>query len=53
MSERLIRQPGLTKHGKVKKLTPEQASNKRKRIWVMIAKKEIPKVCGSTFGFTS
>ena len=44
MLERLIRQPGITKHGKPKKLTPEQIANKRRRIWVMIAKKEIPKV---------
>ena len=31
--------------GKGKKLTPEQAEAKRRRIWVTIAKKEIPKVC--------
>lgn len=29
--------------GKGKKLTPEQADNKRRRLWVSIAKKEIPK----------
>ena len=30
--------------GRGKKLTPEQADVKRKRLWVSIAKKEIPKV---------
>lgn len=30
--------------GKGKKLTPEQAEVKRRRLWVTIAKKEIPKV---------
>ncbi|KAK3093780.1 hypothetical protein FSP39_020132, partial [Pinctada imbricata] len=29
--------------GRMKKLTPEQADVKRKRIWITIAKKEIPK----------
>ena len=29
--------------GKVKKLTPEQAAIKRKKIWANICKKEIPK----------
>ncbi|ELU04541.1 hypothetical protein CAPTEDRAFT_220290 [Capitella teleta] len=43
MSERIIRPAGLSKHGKGKKLTPEQACNRRRRLWVMIAKKEIPK----------
>lgn len=38
---------------KEKKLTPEQAEAKRRRIWVNIAKKEIPKVCFApkTFSF--
>lgn len=30
--------------GKGKRLTPEQADVKRKRLWISIAKKEIPKV---------
>ncbi|KAH3851928.1 hypothetical protein DPMN_094415 [Dreissena polymorpha] len=30
--------------GKGKKLTPEQAEARRRRLWVSIAKKEIPKV---------
>ena len=31
------------KTGKLKKLTPEQIAAKRRKIWTMIAKKEIPK----------
>ena len=38
------RQHLLGKGGKHRKLTPEQADAKRKRIWINIAKKEIPKV---------
>jgi len=29
---------------KVKKLTPEQLASRRRRLWMMIAKKEIPRV---------
>ncbi|XP_060081949.1 chromatin-remodeling ATPase INO80-like [Ylistrum balloti] len=32
-----------SKSAKVKKLTPEQADAKRRRLWISIAKKEIPK----------
>ena len=38
------RQQMVAKAGKVKKLTPEQADAKRRRLWISIAKKEIPKV---------
>jgi hypothetical protein len=35
---------GKTPKVKVKKLTPEQLAARRRRLWVMIAKKEIPRV---------
>ncbi|XP_071081185.1 chromatin-remodeling ATPase INO80-like [Haliotis cracherodii] len=42
--EMLMHQSRMAKRsGKQKKLTPEQADIKRKRIWIAIAKKEIPK----------
>ncbi|KAL5008979.1 hypothetical protein ScPMuIL_014560 [Solemya velum] len=37
------RQQMAAKAGKHKKLTPEQADAKRRRLWISIAKKEIPK----------
>lgn len=38
------RRQASSKSAKVKKLTPEQADAKRRRLWISIAKKEIPKV---------
>lgn len=40
----LLQQQQARKERKPKKLTPEQADAKRRKIWVSIAKKEIPKV---------
>jgi len=38
---------GHRSRDKGRTLTPEQAAAKRRRIWLHIAKKEIPKVCTS------
>jgi len=38
-----------TARGRTKKLTPEQLAARRRRLWVMIVKKEIPRV--SVVGF--
>jgi len=35
---------GKCARGKTKKLTPEQVAARRRRLWVMIMKKEIPRV---------
>jgi hypothetical protein len=40
---------GSGKHGKQKKLTPEQAAIKRRKIWLSICKKEISKVGCTVF----
>ena len=34
----------MGKSGKLKKLTPEQIAARRRKIWMTIAKKDIPKV---------
>ena len=34
----------MGKSGKLKKLTPEQIAARRRKIWMAIAKKDIPKV---------
>ena len=39
---------GKCARGKVKKLTPEQLAARRRRLWVMIVKKEIPRVSSSS-----
>lgn len=49
MSEDEVAKQALASGGKaakvkVKKLTPEQLAARRRRLWVMIAKKEIPRV---------
>ena len=40
----MLQQQQARKERKPKKLTPEQADAKRRKIWISIAKKEIPKV---------
>lgn len=41
----LLQQQQARKERRPKKLTPEQADAKRRKIWTSIAKKEIPRVC--------